>query len=144
MLPAWQSHAANLNLSQRIHFHGYLPQQEAAKHLARASALVLPSLFESGGAVVLEAMALARPVIATAWGGPTDYLDETCGILVPPTNSKALIQGFAAAMTQLATNPAQATRLGAAGRARILQHFDWEKKIDIILTLYTEALGTLS
>ena len=109
--------------------------------LQTACALVLPSLYECGGAVVLEAMALARPVIATAWGGPTDYLDETCGILVPPTSRQALIEGFAAAMNQLAGNPAQATQLGAAGRTRLLQHFDWNKKIDLILTLYTEALA---
>ncbi|HEV7576900.1 MAG TPA: glycosyltransferase, partial [Caldimonas sp.] len=57
-----------------IHFAGWLEQVACARLLSAADCLVLPSLLECGGAVVLEAMSLAKPVIATAWGGPLDYL----------------------------------------------------------------------
>ena len=40
--------------------------------------------------MVLEAMAMAKPVIATAWGGPLDYLDPSCGILVAPSGEDEL------------------------------------------------------
>ena len=42
--------------------------------LQGSTALLLPSIYECGGAVVLEAMACGIPAIATAWGGPADYL----------------------------------------------------------------------
>jgi glycosyltransferase involved in cell wall biosynthesis len=119
-----------------VHFLGFLSQQQCAIRLQHACALVLPSLYECGGAVVLEAMAMSRPVIATAWGGPADYLDETCGILVEPTNREALIAGFAQAMSQLLASPETCVRLGANGRARLLAHFDWEKKVDRVLEIY--------
>jgi len=124
------------------HFTGWLDQATCAEHLARADALVLSSLLECGGAVVLEAMALAKPVIATAWGGPLDYLDPTCGVLVEPHSRAALVDGFAKAMLQLASSPQLRAQLGAAGRAKVRRHYDWEAKVDRMLVLYRELAGT--
>jgi glycosyltransferase involved in cell wall biosynthesis len=101
--------------------------------------LVLPSLFECGGAVVLEAMAVGLPVIATAWGGPLDYLDQSCRILVAPDSREALVAGFAAGMKTLAQSHPLRNKMGEAGYARARQHFDWQRKIDQILELYRLA-----
>ena len=140
MLAPWRTLAASLGLTQRVRFHGWLSQPECAVHLQRACALVLPSLYECGGAVVLEAMAMSRPVIANAWGGPADYLDASCGILIPPTGREAVIAGFASAMSTLMDSPQRCASLGSAGRARLVEHFDWEKKVDIMLDLYASVL----
>jgi len=140
MLSLWQKLAVNLGIAERLKFHGWLPQTECARVLARSTALVLPSLYECGGAVVLEAMAMAKPVIATAWGGPVDYLDDGCGILIPPTSRKALIDGFAASMQRLLLAPEIAQQLGAAGRAKVLAQYDWKKKIDTILGIYASVV----
>jgi len=124
-----------------IHFAGWLSQAECAARLREADALVLPSLLECGGAVVLEAMSLAKPVIATAWGGPLDYLDTDCGVLVQPQSREAIIEGFAAAMFELAGSPALRRRLGARGLERVRREFDWEIKVDRMLDLYSECMG---
>ena len=124
-----------------IHFAGWLSQAECAARLREADALVLPSLLECGGAVVLEAMSLAKPVIATAWGGPLDYLDADCGWLVEPQSPEAIIEGFAAAMFELAGSPALRRRLGAHGLERVRREFDWEIKVDRMLDLYVKCLG---
>lgn len=123
-------------LSDRVTFSGWLPQRECAARMAQADALVLPSIYECGGAVVLEAMACSLPVIATAWGGPLDYLDPTSGILVPPTSRTALVEGFADGMARLASDPDLRRRMGEAGRARVRAEFDWTGKIDRILDIY--------
>jgi glycosyltransferase involved in cell wall biosynthesis len=141
MRAAWGNRAAELGVAGRVHFHGWLSQQECAVHLAASTALVLPSLFECGGAVVLEAMAMRRPVIATAWGGPLDYLDATCGILVPPSSREGLIAGFAQAMQELAGSPESCVRLGDAGRDRLLRDFTWQGKIDAMLDVYQSTLS---
>jgi glycosyltransferase involved in cell wall biosynthesis len=140
MLAPWRALAASLGLAGRVHFHGWLSQPECAVHLQTACALILPSLYECGGAVVLEAMAMGRPVIATAWGGPADYLDATCGILIPPTGRNALISALAQAMATLRASPDLCARMGTAGRIRLIEHFDWEKKIDTMLALYASVL----
>ncbi|WP_128255506.1 glycosyltransferase family 4 protein [Falsirhodobacter deserti] len=136
MRPSIEAAVQAAGLSDRVTFAGWLPQSECAKRIAQADALVLPSIYECGGAVVLEAMACSLPVIATAWGGPVDYLNEECGILVPPTSRAALVEGFAAAMTKLAADPELRRRMGEAGRARIVAEFDWNTKIDRILEIY--------
>jgi glycosyltransferase involved in cell wall biosynthesis len=134
MRNSWQA-AAN----QAVKFSGWLTQAECAIRLQESDVLVLPSLFECGGAVVLEAMAMGLPVIATQWGGPADYLDESCGILVKPSSREALVDGFASAMSSLATSARLRAQLGDAGCARAREHFDWERKIDQILKLYELA-----
>jgi glycosyltransferase involved in cell wall biosynthesis len=144
MMASWKELAAGRGLTDRVRFHGWLSQSECAIHLASSCALVLPSLYECGGAVVLEAMAMARPVIATAWGGPADYLDSTCGILVEPASRAALIAGFARAMQTLIDSPDLCLRMGIAGRERLLRDFDWQRKIDRILEIYESALQGLN
>jgi glycosyltransferase involved in cell wall biosynthesis len=138
MLESWKSLASELGLKDRVHFVGWLPQQECANRLQSAIALVLPSLYECGGAVVLEAMAMGKPVIATRWGGPADYLDETCGILVEPESYSNLVSGFANAMQTLIQSPGLARTMGATGRERALRDFDWQRKIDQIIVIYRE------
>ena len=77
MRDSWATLSENMGLSSIVKFSGWMSQQECAIRLQQADAFLLPSLFECGGAVVLEAMAMGLPVIATAWGGPLDYLDES-------------------------------------------------------------------
>jgi len=140
MRAEWTQLAASLNLSDRVSFLGWMPQAECAQRLQSATALLLPSIYECGGAVVLEAMATGTPVIAIAWGGPADYLDESCGILVPPTSQTAVVEGFTAAMQKLIDDPELGCRLSTAAQQKVESSFDWEHKVDRILQIYRRAM----
>ncbi len=140
MRGAWEALATELGLAGRVRFVGWLPQQACAERLRAATALVLPSVLECGGAVVLEAMATGTPAIATDWGGPQDYITAECGFLVAPSNLEALVDGFADAMQRLAGDPELRARMGRVGRARVEALFDWEKKADRMLAIYGQAL----
>ncbi|MCU0567427.1 MAG: glycosyltransferase family 4 protein [Oculatellaceae cyanobacterium Prado106] len=131
--------AQRLGLGQQIHFQGWLSQSDCARQLNQADALVLPSLLECGGAVVLEAMAVGLPVIATDWGGPADYLDASCGILIQPDSSESFVQQLVNAMVKLAESPALRHKMGEAGYQKVIQQFDWEVKGDRILEIYQMA-----
>ncbi len=124
----------------KISFLGWLPQPACAAELGKADVLVLPSLLECGGAVVLEAMAMGKPVIATAWGGPLDYLDASCGVLVEPAGRDSLVRGFAQAMAALALDPRRRVEMGECGRERVLASYDWEVKVDTVLALYASLV----
>jgi glycosyltransferase involved in cell wall biosynthesis len=136
----WEALVARMGLGLIVTFAGWLSQPACAERLRQADVFVLPSLFECGGAVVLEAMAMGLPVIATDWGGPADYLDESCGILVKPSSRDALVTGFADAMAKLARSKELRSRLGAGGYARARKHFDWDHKVDHIRKIYEVAV----
>ncbi len=139
MREPWERLAQQLGLIERVLFHGWKSQEVCCQLLRGSVALVLPSLYECGGAVVLEAMSAGRPVIATAWGGPADYLDESCGILVPPTSRESMAENFAHAMQRLLQSPELCHSMGGAGRARIEAEYDWEKKVDTVQAIYRSA-----
>ena len=118
-----------------------MSQAECAGQLAQCDALVLPSMAECGGAVVLEAMAMEVPVIATAWGGPVDYLDSSCGILVEPSSKEAFVDNLALALIRLATHPQERRAMGKAGRLKVIRDFDWETKVDRMLEHYRSCMA---
>ena len=125
----------------KVQFMGWKSQRECSEILLQADGLLLPSVLECGGAVVLEAMAMQLPVIATNWGGPADYLDRTCGILVEPKSPDSLIEGFAQGMVNLAVSPARRETMGRAGRAKVVSEYDWEHKVDRFLTICKQVLA---
>jgi len=47
---------------------------------------------------------MGLPVIATKWGGPADYLDDSCGVLVPPIGRAEMVKRFASAMDDFVTD----------------------------------------
>jgi glycosyltransferase involved in cell wall biosynthesis len=106
---------------------------------AALDVLVLPSLSEALGLVLLEAGALGVPVVATAVGGiPEVVEDGVTGILVPPGQPDAL----ADAVTRLLRDPERARAMGEAGRARVEREFTLERTIAGHLAVYESLLGS--
>jgi glycosyltransferase involved in cell wall biosynthesis len=130
-----------LGLDSNINFRGFLSQLECASLLEVSDCLVLPSLYECGGAVVLEAMAGGRPVIATKWGGPADYIDDSCGILIDVEGGRTqFIADLTNAMRRMIESPELRKRMGAAGRDKVIRHYDWDKKVLHMAGLYRSVL----
>ena len=142
MRSAWEDFA-NRECAGRVRFLGFQSHAECARLLADSAALLLPSIYECGGAVVLEAMAAERPVIVTDWGGPADYVDAACGFLVEPTSEEAMVRAFALAMNRLLEDPKLGSAMGAAGCQRVLEHFTWPRKIEEIEHIYRMASQTV-
>jgi glycosyltransferase involved in cell wall biosynthesis len=125
--------ANELGLGGVIHFAGF--RADAAAALREADALVLPSWIEGLPLAVLEAMAHAKPVVATAVGGtPEAVLEGQTGLLVPPRDVPAL----AAALRALIEDEDLRLRLGAAGRERVEARFRATAMTERILQLYDE------
>jgi glycosyltransferase involved in cell wall biosynthesis len=131
--------AGRLDLSHRVRFRGWLDPAACAEAMRSSDVYVTASLQEAGGVSVLEAMASARPVIATAWGGHLDTLDDTVGLLVSVRSRAATVDGLAAAMIKLAADSAGRARLGAAGRRRIEAKYDWDVLTDRTLQIYADV-----
>lgn len=139
LLPTLKQTADSLGIGSRVNFLGWLAQDQCASRFNSSDVFVLPSLYECGGAVVMEAMACGLPVIATRWGGPADYLDESCGILVEPSNREGFVIGLADAIRRLAQDGVLRRQMGEAGRAKAIREFDWQRKIDRMLEVYRQV-----
>lgn len=130
-----------LGIEQQVRFQGFLPRQQCLARISQSMALVLPSLYECGGAVVLEAMSVGVPVIATDWGGPPDYLNETCGFLVPPISESQFCRALCDAMNQLFCDPKLRADMGRNAQERVREYFTWDLKIGQIAGEYSELLS---
>jgi glycosyltransferase involved in cell wall biosynthesis len=85
-------------------------------------------------------MSLGLPVIGSDWGGPADYLDPSCGILVPPMPRTQFALRLGAAILRLANDPDLCQRMGAAGAQKVRTTYNWENKVDRMIEIYKEAL----
>jgi glycosyltransferase involved in cell wall biosynthesis len=128
------------NLGAAVCLHGWVQRQAAAQIIRESDVFVMPSLRECGGTAILEALALGKPVITTNWGGPADYVDPSCGILIDPDSKQGFIDGLAAAMVRLARSPELRQSLGEAGKARVRKDdLDWNSKADRLLNVLGEV-----
>jgi glycosyltransferase involved in cell wall biosynthesis len=128
---------ARLGLEGRVRMPGACADMPAA---CRAADLVVSASTdpEAFGRVLVEAQAMARPVIATAHGGALETVAEgETGWLVPPGDPAALA---AALERALALDADARARMGAAGRARVLDRFTTEAMCAATLAVYRELL----
>ncbi len=128
-----KAYAEKHNLADKVHFLGFLPDDELKQAYADCDIFVLPSVVKSEafGIVQLEAMVYGKPVINTALpsGVPHVSLDGETGLTVPPSNANAL----AKAINRLAENKELREELGKKAAQRVMDNFN-EK--DVIRRLY--------
>lgn len=130
---------AGLGVGGCVHFLG--KRSDVADLLAACDLFALPSLFEGLPAVILEAMAAGRPVVATAVCGSSETVrDGETGRLVPPRSPAALAEAITDALAQ----PARAAEWGAAGRRRFEQQFTAARMARETASLYEELLSRAS
>jgi glycosyltransferase involved in cell wall biosynthesis len=114
-----------------------VPQQDLSRYYALASLVVLPSLRDGLPNALLEAMACARPVVASKVGGiPEVVRDGVDGVLVAPENPALL----AHAVRDLLADPARAAALGAEARRRVRDHFTLERERSTDLAILEQLL----
>lgn len=97
----YEEQALRLGLGDVVHFAGMRTQAEIARLLVDSHALVMPSLHESAGMALLQAMAAGRPAVVTRSGGPEFYIGKHGGLVVEPGDANALAMGIEMLLTKL-------------------------------------------
>jgi glycosyltransferase involved in cell wall biosynthesis len=136
-----QDLAKRLGIGDQVEFIGLLPRETLWERLSTARALVFPSIRDTSGNAVLEAMALSCPVICFRHQGVAWMTDKTCAIRIDPGQWDASLEGFAAAIATLAKEDAIVETLGKAGRQRAIREFSWDAKINKVESIYERMMA---
>jgi glycosyltransferase involved in cell wall biosynthesis len=130
-----EDRARQLGLAGVVSFHGWRSDLDAV--YGDLDVVVNSSLNEGTPVALIEALAAARPVVATRVGGTPDLLgaDER-GWLAPPSDPDALARGILDALDR----PEEARRRALAGKAHVLRHHSVTRLLDDVEALYRELL----
>ncbi len=128
--------ARNLGLADRVVFTGF--RTDVPDLMSVFDLFVLASVYEPFGLVLVQAMALEKPIVASRVGGiPEVVADGETGLLAPPRDPAALAEAAA----RLLRDEALARRMGQAGRERVLAQFTAEAMARKTMALYEELLA---
>lgn len=134
---ALRARAATLGLSDRVHFLGFVPQEELAMFYAAADLAVVPSLYEPFGIVALETMASGTPCIAADTGGLREFVvHEATGLRFSPGDPASL----AAMIERLTSDRRLAHRLTVDARRMIEAGFAWSHVAERTVEVYERAI----
>jgi len=130
-----EAQARQLGLGEAVIFTGL--RSDIPALLAAMDVLVFSSRWEGLPVTLLEGMAAARPVVATAVDGiRTVSIPGETALLVPPDDPQALAQ----ACLRLGSDLHLARRMGQAGRARVIEHYSIDAMIDRVAQVYSSLL----
>ena len=136
--PAMRKLCRNLQLDQKVTFHGWVNPPQVETLIQQARAIVFPSVWhEPGGTIAFEAMAQSRPVIMSRVGGmPEVVLHEVNGLLMEPND----IGGLAACIERLALDWSLAKRMGDEGRKMATEQYALQIHIDKLMHFYSQSI----
>jgi len=121
-----------------VRFTGFVSNQspEFLEYLSACDVAVFPSRVEAQGTVVMEALAMSVPVIASRTGGMADIVSDDVGFLVPPDDVEALTT----AIGTVYEHPELLDALRPNCRRRIEDHYNWDHVVKRHLRLFEETL----
>jgi glycosyltransferase involved in cell wall biosynthesis len=112
----WEAYAADRGVADRVHFVGQQPRDRALGYMRAADIFALSSTFETFSIVLLEAMSVGTPVVATDCGGPGEIInDGETGLLVANCSPRSLRDGI----ERLLADPGEAERLATNASATL-------------------------
>jgi glycosyltransferase involved in cell wall biosynthesis len=131
--------AASEKAADRIIFSGWMCRAQYLSMLAQADVFLFPSC-EGGGMVALEAMAGGVPVICLDKGGPSQFVTDETGVVVPVRSYEETVADLSKGILMLASDPERRAQLSRAARARAQTRFLWTERAPLIASWYMGAI----
>ena len=135
----WQGLAHRLGIEDRCQWHGWLSREEAIHVIHRSHIFVITSLKDLTSTVLLEALSQGVPVICPDHCGFSTVINHDCGIKVPLHSPRQVQVGIAAAILRLINDEEERRRI-AQGALKRIKDFSWERKAEVINSLYKKVL----
>lgn len=122
---------------QNVEIRGWAPNSTVRDLIRSSRSLLLPSFAEGLPIVIMESLAMGRPVISTYIAGIPELLDSECGWIIPAGSVEKIAEAMRGALD---ANSTTLSRLGAVGRARVIAGFDVDDNARILAGHFDEAI----
>ena len=129
-------------LGDNVKFNQWIPRESLLKLIASSDVFLFSGLRDGGGAVVVEAMAVGKPVVCLAIGGPAMHIDDYCGFKISATTPLDSAHGMADALEQLYKDENLRKTMGNAARQRALNVYHWDRAGDRLKIIYDNLVST--
>jgi glycosyltransferase involved in cell wall biosynthesis len=139
--PLLEAMVERLGIQSSVRFYGWLSHVEVQNRFRFCDFMVLPSIREFGGGVVVESMAHGVTPIVADYAGPSELVDDKTGIRVPFHDKESLVKGMKLAIGNIIRAPETLDKLGAAAQEKVRDTFTWEAKAAQIATIYDAVLS---
>lgn len=143
-LPAARKLAERLGLERRVEFRGRVPRADVLKLYPQFDVFVFPSLHDTGGYALIEAMFNELPAVCLDCGGPAIAVRDGCGVRVPLSSRARVIFGLALAFREYDAHRERVAEHGRKAREVILSDYDWEKKGAQMDEVYRQAVTRMT
>ncbi len=138
---ALENQVKGLGIQAGVKFYGFVKNAELQDLLIRSDIFVFPSIREFGGGVVLEAMALGLVPIVVDYGGPSEFVNRSCGYAVRLGSREKIVQQLSAILDTLIKKPSKIKEMSSNCQERVRNFFTWEAKAKQTKKIYDWVLG---
>lgn len=128
------------HLQDRVLFHGWMPYDEVQTMYKEADIFCLPSLRETTGTVVIEAMSNKLPVVALNQNGVKFLVENDAGILVNICDKERTIEGLANALKRLIEDDELRLNLGNNAFKKVKKYYTWEHRVGMMNAIYKDLV----
>lgn len=132
--------ATKQGVSERVQFLGYVPNAQLKPLHESHDVFIFPSLHDSGGIALMEAMAAEMPSIVLRCGGPEILTSEFCAQRISLGSKMQIINGLAKAIDIYAADSDLRFRHGTAAKQRVMDFYLWENKAKSMVEYYEELV----
>ena len=134
--------ATTLGLGNKVIFTGRVTYETMQEYYKKADVFVFPSLRETTGTVLFEAMSNGLPIISFNQNGAQLLLDDSCGIRVNIDSSLAdILKSFANAIEKMIDSPEKRKEMGNNAYKKIVSQYIWERKCELFFERYENIRG---
>ena len=138
---ALENQVKELGIQAGVKFYGFVKNAELQDFLIQSDIFVFPSIREFGGGVVLEAMALGLVPIVVDYGGPSEFVNRSCGYSVRLGSREKIVQQLSVILDTLIKEPSKIKEMSSNCQERVRNFFTWEAKAKQTKKIYDWVLG---
>jgi glycosyltransferase involved in cell wall biosynthesis len=136
-----ENQVKEMGIEAGVKFHGFVKNSELQEFLVQADIFVFPSIREFGGGVVLEAMALGLVPVVVDYGGPSEFVNESCGYLVRLGSREKIVQELSTVLETIIEDRSKLKQMSSNCQERVKNFFTWEVKAKQIEKIYDWVIG---
>lgn len=127
-------------MADEVKLLGLVTHAQMAQEFGEANIFVFPSLRDTSGAIVMEAMATSLPTVCLNHQGGGMMVDDVSGIKIKSESVEAMAKSLSQGIERLLNDEELRVTMGAAARERVCQEFDWDVRVEKVLKGYRKVL----